>query len=70
VVSNLAVLGFHPESKRMMLLATQPGVSVQEVIENTGFELVISGSIEENPPPTEVELQILREEVDKQRLYI
>jgi glutaconate CoA-transferase subunit B len=70
VVSNLAVLGFHPESKRMMLLATQPGVSVQGVIDNTGFELLFAEKIEENPPPTREELRILREEVDKYHLYI
>jgi glutaconate CoA-transferase subunit B len=70
VVSNLAVLGYHPESKRMMLLATQPGVTVEEVIENTGFELLIADRVEENPPPTAEELRILREEVDKNRLYI
>lgn len=70
VVSNLAVLGFHPESKRMMLLATQPGVTVEEVLENTGFELLITDRVAENPPPTAEELRILREEVDKNRLYI
>jgi glutaconate CoA-transferase subunit B len=70
VVSNLAVMGYHPESKRMMLLATQPGVTVDQVIENTGFELLIAETIEKNPPPTAKELRILREEVDKDRLYI
>lgn len=70
VVSNLAVLGFHPESKRMQLLATQPGVSVAEVLENTGFELLLAEEIEENPPPSPEELNILRHEVDRERLYI
>jgi glutaconate CoA-transferase subunit B len=70
VVTTLAVLGFHPESKRMMLLATQPGVKVEDVIENTGFELLMADEIEANPPPTDEELRILREEVDKDRLYI
>lgn len=70
VVSNLAVLGFHPETKRMMLLATQPGVTVAEVLENTGFELLIADRVAENPPPSPEELRILREEVDRERLYI
>jgi glutaconate CoA-transferase subunit B len=70
VVSNLAILGYHPESKRMMLLATQPGVSVQQVIDNTGFELLIADKVEENPAPSAEELHILREEVDKERFYI
>lgn len=70
VVSNLAVLGYHPNTKRMMLLATQPGVYVEDVVENTGFELVIPDQVESNPPPTTEELRILREEVDRDRYYI
>lgn len=70
VVSNLAVLGYHPESKRMLLLATQPGVTVEQVIENTGFQLLLAERVEENPPPSAEELRILREEVDKDHLYI
>jgi glutaconate CoA-transferase, subunit B len=70
VVSNLAVLGYHPESKRMQLLATQPGVSVTQVVENTGFALLLADEIVENPPPSEEELRILRTEIDKDRLYI
>ena len=70
VVSNLGVMGFHPESKRMMLLATQPGISVEQVRDNTGFELLLADEIVENPAPTPEELRILREEIDRNRLYI
>jgi len=70
VVTTLALLGYHPESKRMMLLSTQPGVEVEEVLENTGFDLEISNKVEKNEPPMAEELRILREEVDKERLYI
>ncbi|RLD06051.1 MAG: 3-oxoacid CoA-transferase [Chloroflexota bacterium] len=70
VVTTLAVMGYHPESKRMMLLATQPGISVEKVIENTGFELLLADDIKENSPPSEEELSILREEVDKEKFYI
>ena len=70
VVTNLAVLGYHPQSKRMILLATQPRVTVEQVIESTGFELLVAAQLEENPPPTTHELYILRNEVDKNRLYI
>jgi glutaconate CoA-transferase subunit B len=70
VVSNLAVLGYHPDSKRMMLLSTQPGISIEDVNENTGFELLIPDEVTENPPPTLEELRVLREEVDKDRFYI
>jgi len=70
VVTNLAVLGYHEKSKRMTLLATQPGVSVEQVIENTSFDLLLADPVEQNPPPTQEELRILRDEVDKDRMYI
>jgi glutaconate CoA-transferase subunit B len=70
VVTTLAVLGYASDSKRMMLLATQPDVTVDQVIENTGFELIIPGEVTENEPPSDEELRILRNEVDRERLYI
>jgi len=70
VVSNLAILGYHPQTRRMMLLATQPEVKVDDVVSNTGFDLIIPEKIESNPPPTDEELHILRTEVDRDRLYI
>lgn len=70
VVTTLAVMGYHPESKRMMLLATQPGVTVEQVVENTGFELLMADEIDSSPPPTEEELRLLRDEVDKDKYYI
>ncbi|MEM2446415.1 MAG: CoA-transferase [Candidatus Bathyarchaeia archaeon] len=70
VVTNLALLGFDEETKRMKLLATHPGITVQDVIENTGFELIIPDKVEQTEPPTEEELRVLREEVDPTGLYI
>lgn len=70
VVTTLAVLGYHPETCRMMLLATQPGVTVRDVVDNTGFDLHLPERIEVNPPPSAGELRILRQEVDPEGLYI
>jgi len=70
VVTTLAVLGYDEDTKRMKLLETQPGVSVEEVMENTGFELLLPERIEQSQPPTEEELRTLRDEVDRDRLYI
>jgi glutaconate CoA-transferase, subunit B len=39
-------------------------VSVQQVIDNTGFELLVADRVMEIEPPTDEELRILREEVD------
>ena len=70
VVTNLCTLGFDTETKWMKLLALNPGVSAENVTENTGFELVIPENIQSNKEPTDEELRILRDEVDKDRYYI
>ncbi len=70
VVSSLALMGFDDTTKRMKLLAIHPGVTVEQVIQNTGFELLLADPIEETPPPTAEELRLLREEIDPHHLYI
>lgn len=70
VVSNLALLGYDEETKRMKLLATNPGVTVQQVVENTGFELIIPDNVGVNEPPSDKELTLLRNEIDPGKLYI
>lgn len=70
VVTNLALLGYDDATKRMKLLATNPGVSVQQVVDSTGFELLFADEIGENAPPSETELGLLREEIDPGKLYI
>ena len=54
----------------MKLLSLQPGAEIDQVLENTGFDLLLADEITENPPPSDEELRILREEVDKDRFYI
>ena len=69
VITNLAILGFEDESKMMRLESLQPGVSVQEVVEKTGFELLIPGHLPVTDPPEETELALLRS-LDTERRFI
>ncbi len=54
----------------MRLAATHPGVTVEDVIANTGFDLIIPDRVGVNDPPSAEELRLLREEIDPERLYI
>jgi len=64
VVTPLAVMDFDDESKRMRLRTLHPGVTLDDVVSRTGFELVIPDRIEQTPPPTADELHILRTRID------
>jgi len=60
VVTTLGLFGFEPESRRMRLEALHPGVSVDDVKANTGFEVLVSEQLTTTKPPTGEELGILR----------
>jgi glutaconate CoA-transferase subunit B len=61
VITNLALMGFDEETCRMKLISVHPGVTVDQVIENTGFDLIIPDDVPTSPPPTEDELARLKE---------
>lgn len=60
VVTTLGLFGFHPESRRMQLLALHPGATLEQVREHTGFDVLVSPDLTTTKPPTEEELSILR----------
>jgi glutaconate CoA-transferase subunit B len=64
VVTPLAVMDFEPESKRMRLKSLHPGVSLQEVLDNTSLELIVPDNIPTTQPPTVEEITCLREQID------
>ena len=70
VVSTLALMDYDPDSCRMRLKALHPGVSVEQVKANTGFELIIPAQGGQNEPPSAEELRILRQEIDPTGFYI
>ncbi|MEK7389023.1 MAG: CoA-transferase [Elusimicrobiota bacterium] len=70
VVTDLGLFDFAPRTKRMRLIALNPGVKTADVVAATGFKLAVAPRVENNPPPTEPELTTLRESVDPQRIFL
>lgn len=70
IITDLAVMKFHPDSQKMMIESIHQGVELNEVLEHTGFKPLIPEKISITPPPSEMELQILRQEVDPNRYII
>lgn len=63
-VTPLAVLDFTEDEKRLSIASVHPGVTVAEVVANTGFELLVPDTVPETVPPTPEELHVLRTRVD------
>ena len=69
VVTDMAILGFDEQSRRMKVDSLHSNVSAEQIQENTGFDLLIDSDIETTESPTEHELTVLRE-LDPDRIYI
>ncbi len=70
VITNLCVMGFDDKTKRMMVESIHPGITRDDIVKNTGFELMWAEDLRESLAPTEDELRILREEVDPMKYII
>ena len=62
LITNLGQFDF--ANGRMRLITFHPGVTVEKIQAHTGFSLEISPGVMETTPPSEVELGLLRNEID------
>lgn len=67
IVTNLCVLDFSGKNHSIRLLSLHPGVTLEEVRDNTGFEIEISDDIAETPSPTAEQLKLM-EDLDPHNL--
>jgi glutaconate CoA-transferase subunit B len=69
VVTNLCQMDFDPETKLIRLATVHPGISVSQVVENSGFDLILPKSVPTTGFPTRQELALLRQ-IDPNGIYI
>ncbi|MDO4859701.1 MAG: CoA-transferase [Bacillota bacterium] len=69
VVTELGIMKFDEKTKRVYLAEYFPGVTIDEIVENTGFELDTSRAVESEVPSDEV-LDVLINKVDPLRMMI
>jgi len=70
VVTQSGVFDFEPQSKRMRLVAMNPGMTVELAQMATGFELLVADDLQEIDAPSADTLEILRREVDPRGVFI
>ncbi|MBI5606990.1 MAG: CoA-transferase [Deltaproteobacteria bacterium] len=61
IITTLGVLRFHPETKEAFLAQTHPGISSDQVKDETGWDLKISPDLTQTPLPTAQDLSIIRQ---------
>ena len=70
VITNLGVYGFDPETREMVLEKIHPGVSLDEVRAEVGWQLRVREPLTETELPDEETVRLLREELDPKGIYL
>jgi len=69
VVTHLGIME-PDDAGELVLAALHPGCTVEAAQANTGWPLRAAASVRATEPPSALELRILREQLDPQRIYL
>jgi glutaconate CoA-transferase subunit B len=64
VLTPICIMDFEDDTKRMRLKSIHPRVTIEQVIDNTGFELIVPEKVPTTEPPLDDELWLLRNRID------
>lgn len=65
VITDLGILRPDPVTHELILTAVHPGVEVDRVVDETGWDLGVSPVVEVTDPPTAEELAVLRDLMER-----
>ncbi len=68
VISDKAILNFDNPQREMQIISLHPGVTVDDVRANVGWDIRLAERIEETPPPSAEEMRLMVE-LDPQKMY-
>lgn len=68
VVTGLGVYRFGADGV-MYLSRIHPGVTIEQVQDNTGWDMRISDGLQPTDPPSDLELKLMRNELDPEGIY-
>ena len=61
LISDLCSMSSDPDTKDFVVRSLHPGVTCEQVRQNTGWEIRFAENVDETPPPNRLELEALRE---------
>ena len=69
VITDKAIFGFDPKSRRMRLESIHPGTTIEDVLENLSFQPVVPSDLSITEPPTAEQVRLIRQEIDPDGMY-
>lgn len=70
VVSTMGILRFHRETKEMYLESYHPGVTIEQIMAATGWNIMVADDVKETERPSPELIRILREEIDPTGVFL
>jgi glutaconate CoA-transferase subunit B len=69
VITDKAIFGFDPKSRRMRLESIHPGTTIEDVLENLSFQPIVPEDLSITEPPTAEQVRLIRQEIDPDGMY-
>lgn len=70
VITDKAIFGFDPQTRRMRLESIHPHTTLEDVLANMGFRPVVPDHVPVTEPPTAEQIRLIREEIDPEGIYV
>lgn len=70
VITDRAIFGFDPQTRRMRLESIHPHTTLEDVLANMGFQPVVPDHVPVTEPPTAEQIRLIREEIDPEGIYV
>ena len=70
VITDCAVLGFDPETRRMRVDSLHPDASPADIAQRTGFRLPVDPRVPRTAPPSAAEVALIRNELDRRGVWL
>jgi glutaconate CoA-transferase, subunit B len=69
VITDKAILDFENPERQMQIISLHPGITLDDVKANVGWEVRVAEYVGETPAPTDEEIHLVRVELDPQAIY-
>ena len=69
MITDLGEYRFDEETGEMTLTAMHAGITLDDIRDNTGWEIKVADDLQTTPVPTDEELRLIREELDPEGAY-
>ncbi|MHA1905293.1 MAG: CoA-transferase subunit beta [Candidatus Thorarchaeota archaeon] len=69
IITDMCKMDFDPETLKIRLMSVHPGYTVQDVLDNVMFDLIVPDDVPTTPEPTQAQIDIMHQ-LDPKGIYL